>query len=129
MKNSEHIIDGQFQSDKYPDTPRGLIPFKPSDKMAQDLLWEYARRRESVDAQFSTDLRTVLLDAGFDPSQTLGVDVVFEAADDVMMFVEIENPPGTGIKFGTWQKRGDYDVLRISERDFQMMRYIRDDIG
>ena len=24
----EHIVNGEFQSDKYPDTPRSLIPFK-----------------------------------------------------------------------------------------------------
>ncbi len=63
----EHIIDGQFQSDNYPDTPRGLVPLKPTDPMAQDLLWEYARRRKPVDAEFSEDLRTVLLASGYVP--------------------------------------------------------------
>lgn len=63
--SGEHIIDGEFQSDKYPETPRGLVPLKPTDPMAQDLLWEYARRRESIDMGFSDDLRTVLLAAGY----------------------------------------------------------------
>lgn len=63
----DHIINGQFQSDKYPKIPRGLIPFKATDPMAQDLLWEYARRREQVDAGFAEDLRTVLLSAGYEP--------------------------------------------------------------
>jgi hypothetical protein len=34
--------------------------------MAQDLLWEYAKRRREVDAQFSADLRTALRLKGFD---------------------------------------------------------------
>lgn len=66
-KDSEHIIDGEFQSDKYPDTPRGLIPFKATDPMAQDLLWEYAERRRVVDAQFSDDLQALLVYNGYVP--------------------------------------------------------------
>ena len=61
-----HIIDGEFQSDKYPDCPRGLIPFKAKDKMAQDLLWEYADRRRSVDPEFADDLQEVLRLNGYD---------------------------------------------------------------
>ncbi len=63
----EHIVDGKFQSDKYPDTPRGLIPFKASDPMAQDLLWEYAQRRRAVDAQFAADLEWILRRYGYEP--------------------------------------------------------------
>jgi hypothetical protein len=33
--------------------------------MAQDLLWEYAQRRRAVDAEFSDDLETALLAAGY----------------------------------------------------------------
>lgn len=40
-----HIIDGEFQSDKYPTCPRGKVPLSVKDKTAQDLLWEYAQRR------------------------------------------------------------------------------------
>jgi len=61
-----HIIDGEFQSDKYPETPRGLVPLKPTDPMAQDLLWEYAQRRREVDAEFSDDLEEALKLKGFD---------------------------------------------------------------
>ncbi len=63
----EHIVDGKFQSDKYPTCPAGKVPFSTRDKMAQDLLWEYARRRESVDAEFSQDLRWCLCRDGFIP--------------------------------------------------------------
>jgi hypothetical protein len=43
-----HIIDGEFQSDKYPTTPPGKVPLSVKDPTAQDLLWEYAHRRRSV---------------------------------------------------------------------------------
>lgn len=62
-----HLIDGKFQSDKYPTTPLGCVPLKCTDVMAQDLLWEYARRRRSVDAEFSDDLETALKNAGYRP--------------------------------------------------------------
>lgn len=63
-------IDGvvTFQSDKYPSCPPGKVPLSVNDKTAQDLLWEYAQRRRSVDAEFSEDLERVLLSAGFVPS-------------------------------------------------------------
>jgi hypothetical protein len=64
-----HLIDGEFQSDKYPTTPRGKVPLSVNDKTAQDLLWEYAQRRRSVDAEFSADLETVLRNAGYAPAQ------------------------------------------------------------
>jgi len=60
-----HLIDGEFQSDKYPTTPRGKVPLSVRDPTAQDLLWEYAKRRRAVDAEFSDDLETALLAAGF----------------------------------------------------------------
>lgn len=60
-----HIVNGQFQSDKYPTTPPGKVPLSVRDPAAQDLLWEYARRREPVDAEFSADLRRALRDAGY----------------------------------------------------------------
>jgi len=63
-----HIIDGEFQSDKYPTTPRGKVPLSIKDPSAQDLLWEYAQRRRSVDAEFSTDLETALKAAKYNPA-------------------------------------------------------------
>ncbi len=62
-----HIINGQFQSDKYPTCPAGKVPLSVKDKTAQDLLWEYAQRRRSVDAEFADDLETALKAAGFEP--------------------------------------------------------------
>ena len=62
-----HLIDGEFQSDKYPTCPRGKVPLSVKDKTAQDLLWEYAQRRRSVDAEFSDDLETALKAAGYKP--------------------------------------------------------------
>lgn len=58
-----HLIDGEFQSDKYPTTPRGKVPLSSKDATAQDLLWEYAQRRRSVDAEFSADLETAQISA------------------------------------------------------------------
>jgi len=63
----EHLINGEFQSDKYPETPRGFVPLKCSDGMAQDLLWTYAQRRRHVDKEFADDLEQALLLKGFDP--------------------------------------------------------------
>jgi hypothetical protein len=62
-----HIIDGEFQSDKYPTTPRGKVPLSTKDPTAQDLLWEYAQRRRAVDAEFADDLEFVLRAKGYMP--------------------------------------------------------------
>ena len=60
-----HLIDGKFQSDKYPTCPRGKVPLSTKDLMAKDLLWEYAQRRRRVDAEFSDDLELALLNDGY----------------------------------------------------------------
>lgn len=65
---SAHLIDGEFQSDKYPTTPRGKVPLSVKDPIAQDLLWEYAQRRRSVDVEFAADLETALRTAGYIPN-------------------------------------------------------------
>ena len=65
-----HLINSQFQSDKYPTTPRGKVPLSVKDTTAQDLLWEYAQRRRPVDAEFSDDLEEALKFAGFTPPRT-----------------------------------------------------------
>ena len=62
-----HLINGEFQSDKYPTCPPGKVPLSVKDKTAQALLWEYAQRRRSVDAEFSEDLETALRAAGYVP--------------------------------------------------------------
>lgn len=63
-----HLVDGEFQSDKYPTTPRGKVPLSVKDPTAQDLLWNYAQRRRAVDAEFSDDLESALRAAGYNPS-------------------------------------------------------------
>jgi hypothetical protein len=62
-----HLINNEFQSDKYPSCPRGKVPLSVKDKTAQDLLWEYALRRRAVDAEFADDLETALRAAGYVP--------------------------------------------------------------
>ncbi len=62
-----HIIDGQFQSDKYPTTPRGKVPLSVEDPTAQALLWRYAQIRRGVDAEFADDLEACLRAAGYEP--------------------------------------------------------------
>lgn len=62
-----HIVNGQFQSDKYPTCPPGKVP-RVKDTTAQDLLWEYAQRRRAVDAEFSADLEAALRSAGYRPT-------------------------------------------------------------
>ena len=62
-----HLIDGEFQSDKYPSTPRGKVPLSTKDPMAQDLLWIYADRHRAKDAEFSDDLQVALRMRGFNP--------------------------------------------------------------
>lgn len=60
-----HLIENEFQSDKYPTCPAGKVPLSVKDPTAQDLLWEYAQRRRAVDAEFSDDLEAALLIAGY----------------------------------------------------------------
>ncbi len=75
-----HLIDGEFQSDKYPTTPRGKVPLSIKDTTAQQLLWEYAQRRRSVDAEFSTDLEEALRLAGFDGKNAVTVEFMDKSA-------------------------------------------------
>lgn len=59
--------DGEFQSDKYPTCPAGKVPLSVKDRSAQDLLWTYAQRRRTVDAEFADDLERCLIAAGYKP--------------------------------------------------------------
>ena len=81
-----HLIGGEFQSDKYPSCPRGKVPLSVKDKTAQDLLWEYAERRRSVDAEFSEDLETALTAAGYVPEPKR--DVKQETYAEVRALIE-----------------------------------------
>jgi hypothetical protein len=66
-----HIVDGEFQSDKYPMCPRGKVPLSIKDITAQDLLWQYAQRRRAVDAEFADDLEMCLRQAGYSDRDVL----------------------------------------------------------
>jgi hypothetical protein len=63
----DHLIDGEFQSDKYPQCPRGKVPLSCKDRTAQPLLWKYAQIRRKVDAEFSDDIEQALIIAGYVP--------------------------------------------------------------
>ncbi len=63
----EHLIDGEFQSDKYDWCKRGFAPLKLTDPMAQPLLWAYADERRAVDAEFADDLQEALRLKGYVP--------------------------------------------------------------
>jgi hypothetical protein len=76
-----HLIDGEFQSDKYPTTPRGKVPLSCRDQTAQDLLWEYAQRRRAVDAEFADDLEVALRIAGYRPVPSAHDDLVAALRD------------------------------------------------
>lgn len=75
-----HIVNGKFQSDKYPTCPPGKVPLSVNDPTAQDLLWEYAQRHRSVDREFSEDLETALMAAGYLP-QVILIDKIRELHD------------------------------------------------
>ena len=53
---SSHIVNGQFQSDKYPWCKPGFVPLKLTDPLARKVLMEYAYGRAAKDVDFSTDL-------------------------------------------------------------------------
>lgn len=62
-----HLVNGKFQSDKYPSCPAGKVPLSTADASAQDLLYTYAQRRRVVDPEFSDDLGAALAADGFVP--------------------------------------------------------------
>jgi len=72
VRTRPHIVNGEFQSDKYPTTPRGKVPLSTKDPTAQDLLWEYVQRRRAVDAEFASDLEEALRLAGYDAQMLVG---------------------------------------------------------
>lgn len=61
----EHLVDGEFKSDKYEWCPPGFVPLRTRDPDAQDLLWVYAQRRARLDAGFGADLVDALRLKGF----------------------------------------------------------------
>ena len=72
--------DGKFQSDKYPWSHPDFMPLKFSDPMAQDLIWEYARRRHTVDVDFSLDVSKRLTVLGYKAFYQKELDEAMELA-------------------------------------------------
>ena len=79
-----HIVNGEFQSDKYPTCPPGKVPLSVKDPTAQDLLWEYAQRRRAVDAEFSEDLEAALRAAGYVPTEPADREQLATAAQSMV---------------------------------------------
>ena len=71
----EHLVEIsgviEFQSDKYPECPRGFVPLKLTDKTAQPLIRIYAERHKPVDAEFSEDLIEALRLKGYTDEEWL----------------------------------------------------------
>ncbi len=118
-----HLIDGEFQSDKYPSCPRGKVPLSCKDKTAQDLLWEYAQRRRAVDAEFSADLEQALRSAGYEPLEAMvvrgPVAMAFDVAalDDALRGLSLAKEMLSGMREGP-----DEDVARM-ERVEQVLAF------
>jgi hypothetical protein len=63
----DHLIHGQFKSDKYAWCPPGFLALKLTDRTAQPLIWEYAQQHRPIDSDLSDDLECALVNAGFEP--------------------------------------------------------------
>lgn len=98
------MVDGKFQSDKYPTCPAGKVPLSVEDPMAQDLLWEYARRRREVDSEFSDDLEQSLSLAGYLPRNRVKYRVSVQPTwcstlplqQQSVLFLAARGPDGVG---------------------------------
>lgn len=62
-----HLVNGTFQSDKYPTTPAGKVPLSVKDPKAQPFLWDFAEGHREKDAEFTDDLQMALLLHGHAP--------------------------------------------------------------
>ncbi|MDX2165715.1 MAG: hypothetical protein SF182_01570 [Deltaproteobacteria bacterium] len=92
-----HLIDGQFQSDKYPTCPRGKVPLSVKDPVAQPHLWRYAQDWRRVDAEFSDDLETALKAAGYAPpaaasGERVAADLLTRARRALSTIRQAEDP-------------------------------------
>lgn len=118
-----HLVDGKFQSDKYPTCPPGKVPLSVEDPMAQDLLWQYAQRRRAVDSEFSSDLETTLLAAGYKSTNGDAHDYIIKAGNDVLVWIEAgtEMPEGAAKLVRLYEiqnkRRGRSDIVHWSEVD------------
>lgn len=79
-----HIVKGQFQSDKYPTCPPGKVPLSVNDKAAQPLLWIYAQGHRAIDPEFSADLEAALKAAGYTPGVMGGDEhLMLQGAEEI----------------------------------------------
>lgn len=111
-KKGPHLIQTsegvQFQSDKYPACPTGKVPLSVKDKMAQDILWEYAQRRRQIDTEFSDDLEWALQDAGYVPPPSgfrADIEANIKYAIELYADMNIVLPPGVRNLIGTLADR------------------------
>jgi hypothetical protein len=116
-RKHEHLIDGKFQSNKYPTCPRGKVPLSCEDQMAQDLLWEYALRRRAVDVGFSDDLKIALINAGYRHEI-----LTYEAEDAVEELQEWEKWKGRNPS-ATDDERSDAFRLFLANRRAHTVRF------
>ncbi len=106
-----HLIDGEFQSDKYPTCPRGKVPLSVRDPAAQDLLWEYAQRHRAIDPEFSTDLEEALRRAGYAPPRQ-GLTLVEALRESKASGTRYMRPSGGG-----WYRYHEGWVYKIPVED------------
>jgi len=115
-----HLIDGQFQSDKYPTTPRGFVPLKTTDRDAQPVLWAYAQVHRARDQEFSADLETALRNAGFVPPVTKKVaDMIANREEPPLPLSVIPNYMGINlcsVDSVSWTERADGQLVDLTIR-------------
>lgn len=70
-----HIVDGKFQSDKYPWCQPDFVPLKVTDTLAQPYLWATACMYDAMGDDFGRDLKKRLLTAGYKPASQRPTDV------------------------------------------------------
>jgi hypothetical protein len=61
----DHIVNGQFKSDKYAWCEPSFLALKLTDRAAQPLIWEYAQTHRAIDSDLADDLETALRNAGY----------------------------------------------------------------
>lgn len=89
-----HLVDGQFQSDKYPTCPPGKVPLSTRDRAAQDLLAIYASRREALDPDFSHDLLEALKLEGYRDRPPAELAALIEVAAAARRWLELWQSEG-----------------------------------
>lgn len=129
---SSHIIDGKFQSDKYPTCPPGKVPLSVKDLLAQDLLWRYAQRRRKVDREFADDLETALRAEGFvppEPDRCDDADDIAAIEHDSMRTAEGDEGDDETVTQVAVQVGFCVDMLGVIAREVRMLRRNTERVG